>query len=97
MIAQQDALQALRSHLPELMSRYPIISMALFGSVTRSDFDPAQSDIDIMIEAGDTMGWEFFDLAHDLEEILGRKVDLVSKRAIKPHYWESIKDDLIDV
>ncbi|MEX0813720.1 MAG: nucleotidyltransferase family protein [Chitinophagales bacterium] len=87
----------LAAHLPDLKKRYPIGRLTLFGSVTRKDFDPDRSDIDILVEFNGDIGWEFFDLHEELEKILNRKVDLVSKRALKPHYLEHIKKDLVDV
>ncbi len=89
--------EKLAAHLPSLKQRYPIARLALFGSVVRDDFDPEKSDIDILVEFNGDIGWEFFDLEAELEKILGRKVDLVSKRAIKPHYWEHIKKDVVNV
>jgi predicted nucleotidyltransferase len=83
--------------LPDLRKRYPIENLALFGSVTRDDFNPETSDIDILVEFYGEIGWEFFDLESELKKILNREVDLVSKGAIKPHYWEYIKKDLIHV
>ena len=65
--------------------------------MVRNDFDPEKSDVDIMVEFNGEIGWEFFDLKDELEKILGRKVDLVSKLAIKPHYWEYIEKDLSNV
>ena len=78
-------------HLPDLRKRYPIENLALFGSVTRDDFNPETSDIDILVEFNGEIGWEFFDLESKLKKILHREVDLISKRAIKPHYWEYIQ------
>jgi len=88
--------QILADHIPDLRKRYPIGALALFGSVTREDFTP-DSDIDIMVEFNGEIGWEFFDLKDELEKLLGRRVDLISKRAIKPHYWEYINQDLVNV
>ena len=55
--------------------------MSLFGSVIRTDFDPARSDVDVFVEflPDRTPGWEFFHWHEDLEPYFGRKVDLVSK------------------
>ena len=85
------------TELPDLLKRYPIRQLTLFGSVTRDDFDPTMNDIDIIVEFDGDIGWEFFDLEAELEKILGKKVDLVSKNAIKRHYWEYIKKDIIHV
>jgi predicted nucleotidyltransferase len=77
----------------QLKQRYPIQSMALFGSVTRKDFGP-ESDIDILVEFDGTIGSKFIDLALELESHLGRKVDLVSRRGIRDQYYQEIEQDL---
>ncbi|HTB07569.1 MAG TPA: nucleotidyltransferase family protein [Bacteroidia bacterium] len=77
--------------LPILRKKYPIATMGIFGSVLRPDFNPASSDIDIVVEFNGDIGWEFIDLAMELEKMLGRRVDLVSRGGIKPRYWEHIK------
>lgn len=87
----------LSAALPDLQKRYPITYLGLFGSVVRSDFDEANSDIDVLIDFDGEMGWEFFDLQSELQEILGHRVDLICKQALKPHYWEVIKNDIQDV
>ncbi len=84
----------LKTALPDLQKRYPIDTLAIYGSVVRSDFDPVNSDIDIMVEFNGDIGWEFIDLSDELKNLLGRKIDLVSRRGVKPRYWEYIKDDI---
>ncbi|PSR05095.1 MAG: nucleotidyltransferase [Bacteroidetes bacterium SW_11_45_7] len=89
-----DIKATLARHLPELKKRYPIERLALFGSVTRNDFNPAESDIDILVEFNGDISREFFDLEQELANILGRSVDLVSKRALKSYYWEFVEEDM---
>jgi len=86
----------LSSKLPALKMRYPISSLAIFGSYARGEATD-NSDLDILVGFNGDIGWEFFDLANDLEQLLHKKVDLVSEKAIKPHYWPYIKQDLIYV
>lgn len=95
---QHDAaLDLLRPHLPALRSQYPIGDIALFGSVTRADFDAERSDIDILVDVTGEMGYDFIELAEELERILGKKVDLVTKQALKPRHWEYLKQRLVYV
>jgi len=94
MTAAQEIEGKLAAQMPHLRSRYPISSFALFGSVVRDDFDPEHSDVDILVEFDGEIGWEFFDLEEELHQLLGRKVDLVCRKAIKPHYWEHIQKDV---
>ena len=65
--------------------------------MVRSDFNAQTSDVDILIDFDGEMGWEFFDLQQELKELLGHEVDLVCKRALKPHYWDAIKKDVVNV
>jgi predicted nucleotidyltransferase len=79
-----------------LITRYRLTSIGIFGSFTREDFHE-DSDIDILIDYDSPIGIEFIDLADELEKILKRKVDLVSKNGVKPKYYEEIQKDLIYV
>ncbi|MEZ5384627.1 MAG: nucleotidyltransferase family protein [Prosthecobacter sp.] len=88
--------QRLRSLLPALRQQFPIRRMALCGSVARGDGGP-ESDIDILVEVDPSIGLGFVTLAERLEAELGRKVDLVSRRAMKPAMYASIEPDLIHV
>ncbi len=86
----------LEVHKKELFEKYPIKDLAIFGSYARNEQEPT-SDLDLMVEFHSRVGSEFIELADELEEILGIKVDLVSKKGIKERYFERIKEDLIYV
>ncbi len=82
-------------HLPkvqinEFCDRWKIRELALFGSVLRDDFRP-DSDIDVLVTFCPNADWSLLDrvkMQQELGNILERKVDLVSKRAIKrSHNW----------
>ena len=92
----QDIQNTLRLHKPDLESRYPISELAVFGSYARGDATPG-SDVDILVSFHSPIGLAFATLADELESLLHKKVDLVSKKAIQPHYWEYVKKDLIHV
>ena len=86
----------LRSALPALRREFPLKKLGVFGSTARGDAGP-ESDIDILVEVDPSIGLRFVTLAERLEAELGRKVDLVSRRGLKPAMWASIEQDLIDV
>jgi predicted nucleotidyltransferase len=86
----------LDSNKSRLFHDYPIKSLAIFGSYSRSQQNDS-SDLDILVEFSDKIGIRFIDLAEDLENIIGFKVDLVSKTGIKEKYLKSIGSDLIYV
>lgn len=94
--AQGQILQRLRLEKPRLEKEFPIHRLALFGSYARGENGP-ESDVDILVEVDPVIGLGFVTLAERLEEVLGLKVDLVSRRGIKPRLWKQIETDLIDV
>jgi len=79
-----------------LEKKYPISELALFGSYARG-YNHEKSDIDILVDFNGRIGIEFISLAHDLEDILNSKVDLVSRKGIKPKYLPFVEKDLIHV
>lgn len=91
----EEILATLREQHTLLSRHYPIQRMALFGSWARGDARE-DSDVDVMVEVDPSIGLRFVDLGDDLEKALGRRVDLVSRRAIKPSLWERIEPELID-
>ncbi len=82
---------------PELIEKYAISEIGLFGSVVRDDFSAATSDIDIIVDFSRPVGVEFIDLADYLEQKFKRKIDLVSKKGIKLKYYQAIESDIVYV
>ncbi len=87
---------ALSNRRNQLFQAYPIKSMAIFGSYSREE-NTDDSDLDILVEFNDIIGIRFVDLADEIEEIVGLKVDLVSRNGIKDGYLKAIDPDLIYV
>ena len=90
---KQNILEILKKYKGRLFQKYGIKELAVFGSVSRGDFNE-NSDIDILVDFYRNIGIEFIDLADELEEILNKKVDLVSRNGIKDKYFQYIKQDL---
>ncbi len=86
--------EIIHSHRREMEEKYKVKSIAIFGSYTRNEQTPA-SDIDILVEFHEPVGFEFFRLARFLEEILGTKVDLVTPDGIKPNRKKYILKELV--
>lgn len=83
------------AELAEICRRYGVQELSVFGSVVRGEMRP-ESDIDIMVEfAPGVRGGliKFESLVRELEAITGRKVDLVTKRGLKPWVRPSILKD----
>jgi len=71
--------------IAEFCQRWKITEFALFGSVLREDFR-AESDVDVLVDFAADADWSLFDhveMEDELSTILGRKVDVVNRRAIE--------------
>src|SRR5215208_6012593 len=70
--------------------RWKIVELSLFGSALRDDFGPS-SDIDLLVAFAPDADWSLLDhvtMEEELAALLGRDVDLVSKRAVeRSHNW----------
>jgi predicted nucleotidyltransferase len=71
--------------LAAVCERYGIAALEVFGSSPRGTASP-DSDVDILytMKSGRRLGWEIEDLADELSALFGRRVDLVSRRALHP-------------
>ena len=76
--------------IAEFCQRWKITEFALFGSILRDDFRP-DSDVDVLATFASDADWSLFDhvdMQEELSDLFGRKVDLVSRRAIeRSHNW----------
>lgn len=88
---------ALRAHREELRVKFKVKQIGVFGSFVRGEHKKG-SDIDILVEFEEPIGlFEFMDLEEYLSSLLGRKVDLVSKKALKPFIGEYIRKEVVYV
>ncbi len=86
----RQVLQILQAMKPELETRYHVKSIGIFGSVLRGEAG-RKSDIDVLVEFERPTGlFAFLELEELLSERLGGKVDLVSKKALKPAIGRAI-------
>jgi uncharacterized protein len=74
---------------PILAERYKVKNIGVFGSFSQGDHS-ATSDLDILVELNEPLGWEFFDLKDFLESEFNRPVDLVTRNALKKQLAEKI-------
>jgi len=89
----QQIKQILRANKEQLFVAYPLISMALFGSY--SDGTATEhSDVDIMVEFSEPVGFEFIELSIELEKLLDKRVDIVTLNAVKPELMRFIQPQL---
>jgi len=85
-----------QQQIAELCRRYSVRRLDVVGSAASGDqFDPQSSDLDFLVEFSDSpeMGPadQYFGLLDELQQLFGRKVDLVSARSLRNRYFiESI-------
>jgi predicted nucleotidyltransferase len=93
---KDEVLQKLRKNKTELQRKFPLKTLALFGSFARGE-ETNQSDVDVLVEFTKPVGIEFIDLIIELESILKRPVDLVTRKSLKSALKPFIEKDLIYV
>jgi uncharacterized protein len=89
---QLGTIQVEETKLTELCRQYHVRGLPLFGSAARGEMRP-DSDIDLLVEFIPEAKVDLFDysgLMLDLAKLIGRKVDLVSKKGLKPLIRESV-------
>lgn len=83
----ENKLQAIK---PVLTEKFHVSSIGYFGSYSTGQQNE-QSDLDLLVEFSEPVGWEFFTLERFLEQTMGLRVDLVTRNSLK----EQIKDSIL--
>lgn len=93
-----DQIKALlQAHRPVLSERFKVREIGVFGSYARGD-QTDQSDIDVLVEFSEPVGFfAFIDLEEYLQTVLGRRIDLVSKKALKPRIGRRILQEIVTI
>ncbi len=91
-------LAVLRKHEPELRQTYGAAGIWVFGSYVRGE-QSARSDIDLLVrfEPGRKTFDNYMGLKFRLEEILGRKVDLITRESIRKEIREQVYAEAVNV
>ena len=92
----EEIKEILTKHKEELRERFKVKEIGVFGSYVKGKQKKKGSDIDILVEFEEPIGlFKFIDLEEYLSNLLGVKVDLVSKKALKPRIGEHILREVI--
>lgn len=88
-------LEEVKLKVVPVLQRYGVISASVFGSVARGEARP-DSDVDMLVKVGDLKFgiWGFIALKQDLEDVLNKKVDVISEAALNPKLRGKIQNDL---
>ncbi|MGP8023664.1 MAG: nucleotidyltransferase family protein [Methanobacterium sp.] len=93
----QDEIEQIKHKILPILKIYNIKKAGLFGSLVRGELQK-DSDIDILVEIkGDISLLEFVGIKLEIEEALGRKVDLVEYAAIKPLLRDNILKEQVAI
>ena len=90
-----DILQAKREDVLEVAERHGVTSIRVFGSVARGE-ESADSDIDLLVTTGPAVSsWFPAGLILDLEQLLGRHIDIVTESGLNPLIRDQVMTEAV--
>jgi len=91
----EEIKKILRDNKEVLREKFKIKEIGIFGSFVRGE-QRKRSDVDILVEFNEPISFfEFLDLEDHLAQVLEMRVDLVSRKALKPRIGENILREVI--
>lgn len=92
-----DIRSVLATHLPALREQYAVKSLGVFGSYVRGE-SRKRSDLDLLVEFDKAPSFfHFVRLERRLSELVGIKVDLVMRSALKPSIREAVLEEVVPI
>jgi len=100
MLTKESITRVLREKYPHLAAEYGVKRIGLFGSYA-ADIPTEASDIDLVVEFEQPLGFKFIELSEYLEHLLGQKVDILTPAGIQgiriPHIAQNIGESIVYV
>lgn len=94
---RDEVLDILRTHKPTLAERFGVTELALFGSFARDEAND-KSDIDILVKFDKpATSKTYFGVQFYIEDLLGRRVDLVTDKALRPQFRPYVEREAVSV
>ena len=94
---REEVLDILRTHKPTLAERFGVIELALFGSFARDEAND-ESDVDVLVRYdGPATSRSYFGVQFYIEDLLGRRVDLVTEKALRSEFRPYVEREAVDV
>ena len=91
----QEIIDNKREKILEIANQHGAYNVRIFGSVARGEAD-INSDIDFLVDLGEDLSpWFPVGLIRDLEQLLGRKVDVVTENGLKNRIKEKVLQEAI--
>ena len=93
----EEIKEILRNQKPFLTEKYGVKEIGVFGSYVKGE-QKDESDLDILVEFGRPVGFfEFLDLEEYLGNLIGIKVEIVTRKALKPKIGEHIFREVVTI
>ncbi len=95
MLSFDEVKKSLTANKTELLNKYMLNCLGIFGSYVRGE-QKSDSDIDILIDYDETPSLiTLIEIENQLCELLGVKVDLVTRKGIKPQLKSYILEEVV--
>ena len=96
-MSRNEALALLRTHKAALANRFGVVELGLFGSVAR-DQAGDNSDVDILVRFdGPATSKRYFGVQFYIEDLLRRRVDLVTHKALRTEFRRYVEKEIVSV
>ena len=89
-----NIIEELKKHRAEITKKFTVRKIGVFGSYARGE-QKEISDVDILVEFDKPTFDNFMDLVFFLEELLGKKVELVTTKALSPYISPFVKQEVV--
>ncbi len=90
-------IKKLKQHFPEIKEKYSVSYLGVFGSYVRGE-QTKVSDLDVLVEFDETPGLlKYIELEYYLGDLLGIKVDLVTRTGLKPNIGKHILNEVVSL
>jgi predicted nucleotidyltransferase len=94
---RDEVLETLRKHKQVLRERFDVTGLALYGSFARNQATP-ESDVDILVRfGGPATSKTYFGTLFYIEDLLGRRIDLVTDKALRAEFRPFVEQEALDV
>ena len=94
---REEVLETLRKHKQVLWERFDVTGLALYGSFARNQATP-ESDVDILVRfGGPATSRSYFGTLFYIEDLLGRRIDLVTDKALRAEFRPFVEQEALDV
>jgi len=95
MVTKNNVIKVLRNSLPHLNNEYGVKRIGLFGSIMKGQADD-KSDVDVVVEFEKPIGLRFVEFTEYLEQLFGRKTDVLTPAGISGIRDKKIANEIKD-